>query len=324
MTGTVRNWLMIASLLGSGGLVAACPKQGPALDQVPTITGQVTFPQDRLLAPYTTQATISEVANAATVVLIDTGANLTRGSTVTDASGSFSLRFSNNFRPTASATYYLEAFRGLDSNAAGQNAARVRTILRYADGWQSITSAVAGSPIHINLGTTALSAIVNLKGPSRVDPDDVIGSLTVSPEAFTPVTGISATEFERVKDVTTSLLLADSDPMAGIVYEAGPPESFYMRTTSSLSMDQATASIGEAVTLRGISFDSTTPLGTSNVVLFNHTATASVTGISADRQVLTVVVPNDAVSGPVTVRTGGKIYGLPSFTVWSTVNVDLF
>lgn len=321
----IRQWPKFIALLGLGGLLSACPAQGPALDEVPPVTGQVVFPGDPGLAPYTTQATISDVANAATVVLIDTAANLTRGSTITDAGGAFSLKFSNSFKPTASASYYLEAVRGLGGNAAGKNAARVRTILRYDGGWQSITSAQSGNAIYINLGTTAIAAITNLKGPSRVDVDDVIGSLTVSPEAFTPITGISGAEFTTVKGITASLLSADSDPMAGIVYDAGPPETFTLRNTaSSLTMDQATASIGETVTLRGISFNPTAPLGTTNVVLFNNTATGSVTAIAGDRQSITVVVPNDAVSGPVTVRTGGKIYGLPSFTVWSTVNVDLF
>lgn len=323
MAKTYHNWLLFVSMLGIGALLAACPSQGPSLEAAPPIVGQVTFPEAR--APYTTQATVSDVANAATVVLIDTTANLTRGSTITDASGSFQFRFSNNFKPTASASYYLEAVRGLGDNAAGKDAARVRTIMRYDGGWQSITSSTVGSPVHINLGTTALSAITNLKGPGKVNVDDVIGKLTVAPEAFTPLTGITTTEFDTVKAMASALLLADFDPLSGIVYDPGPPEVFIQRNNSSaLSCDQASASITQAITLRGISFDPALPLSTSNVVLFNDVATGSVTGISADRQSITVVVPNDAVTGPLTVRTGGKIYGLPTFTVWSTLNVDLF
>jgi len=322
MTVTTRDWLFFVSLLGLAALLAACPSQGPS-PEVPPLEGRVVFPETR--SPFTTQATLSDVANAATVVLIDTSTNLTRGSTVTDANGGFQMRFSNNFHAVASASYYLEAFRGLGNNSAGKNAARLRTILRYDGGWQSVTSGIVGSSIYINLGTTALSAIVNLKGPTRVDVDDVIGHLTVSPEVFTPVPGITGAEFSTVEGMTSALLLADFDPLSGIVYDPGPPEVFLQRNNSSaLTIDEATASITQTVTLRGISFDPTLPLSTSNVVLFNNVATASVTGISADRQSITVVVPNDAVTGPLTVRTGSKIYGLPSFTVWSTVNVDLF
>lgn len=311
-----------SALWGLVTLLSACPSQGPALEP-PAIEGQVVFPEAR--SPYTTQATLSEVANAATVVLIDTTANLTRGSTVTDATGRFSMRFSNSFRAVASASYYLEAFRGLGDNAVGKNAARLRTILRYDGGWQSLTSSVTGSPIYLNLGTTALAAIVNLKGPSRVSVDEAIGRLTVTPEVFTPFAGVTGPEFTAVKGIASSLLLADFDPLSGIVYEPGPPEAFLQRNNSSaLACDQASASITDTITLRGVSFDPALPLSTSNVVLFNGTATGSVTSISADRQSINVVVPNEAITGPITVRTGDKIYGLPSFTVWSTVNVDLF
>lgn len=324
MVKATRYWLVIVASLCLAALVAACPAQGPAPETVPAIHGRVLFPGEAA-APYSVQATISEVANAATVVLIDTASNLTKGSTVTDASGSFQLKFSNNFRPAASASYYLEAFRGLGNNSVGKDAARIRTIMRYDGGWQSITSATVGGSTYLNLGTTAVSAIVNLKGPSRVDVDDVIGKLTVSPEVFTPVTGITLADFTAVKAIASALLLADFDPMSGIVYEPGPPEDFLQRNNSSaLMMDQATGSITQTVTLRGVSFDPALPLTTTNVVLFNNVATGSVTGISADRQSITVVVPNDAVTGPVTVRTSGKIYGIPLFTVWSTVNVDLF
>lgn len=325
MTVTTRNWLFLIALLGLAALVAACPSQGPVLDEAPPIVGRVVFPGDPVRSPYTTQATLSEVANAATVILIDTTANLTRGSTITDANGLFQFKFSNGFKPSASASYYLEAVRGLGNNAPGKDAARVRTLMRYVNGWQSITTATVGTNHNINLGTTAIAAIANLKGSSRVNVDDLIGSLSTNPETFIPVPGITASEFTTVKGIASTLLLADLDPLSGIAYDAGPPEVFSMRNVSAnLTTDKATASIGEAIVMRGITFDPALPLSTSNIVLFNNVATGSVTGIAADRQSITVAVPNDAVSGPITVYTGGKIYGLPSFTVWSTVNVDLF
>lgn len=318
----LRNWLLLVSLLCLGALLAACPSQAPSLDEAPAVSGRVVFPGD---ASFSTQAAITDVASAATVVLIDTTANITRGATITDSNGNFLLRFSNGFRPTASASYYLEAVRGLGNNAAGKNAARVRTILRYEGGWQSLTSSLIGNPIYINLGTTAVSTIVSLKGSSRVNVNQVIGTLSADGETFSPVTGISGTEFTTVKGFASTLLLADADPLAGISYDPGPPEAFAQRAAGGmLSIDEATASIGQLVTLRGISFNPTLPLTTNNVVLFNNTATGSVTGISGDRQSITVVVPNDAVSGPVTVRTGARIFGVPSFTVWSNLNVDLF
>lgn len=296
----------------------------------PPITGAVRYPESAHLAPYSVQATISDIASASTISLIDTVANTTRGTTLTSNTGTFTLTFSNGFKPTNGTTYYLEAFRGLYSNAAGKNAARLRTLMRFQNGgWLSLNASIPGSPVFIDEGSTALSIIANLEGSSGVNPSTLMGTLNVSNDAYTQpasVPTVQSADYATVRPLVVSLLTADSDPVAGIAYTAGPPALFYQKAAGSaaVSIDQASASVGDLITVRGVAFDPTLPLSTTNVVLFNNLATGSVTSISSDRQAITVLVPTGAVTGPVTIRTGGQIYGIPSFTVSATLNVGLY
>lgn len=330
--------LVLGIAMAIVALLACAPHAGQpdAAGETPPITGRVFLPAAVNSAPYTVQATVSDIASAATVVLIDTVANINRGSTLSDATGKFSLTFGRTFKPTLNRTYYLEAVRGLGDNAPGKSAARVRTLLAFtAQGWLSLTSAQGGAPVIITESTTALSALAGLKGPARVDPMHLIGSLA---EAYPGVTGLSQDDFLTAKAIVSALLTSDSDPMAGLAYDPGPPyERIYMRSaggSSALSVEPATASITpphNTVTFRGILFDTTgassysdaATLTARNVVLFNNTATATVTGVSADRMSLFAVVPPEAVSGPVLLRVNGQLYGIPDYSIWGTLNVDV-
>lgn len=332
-----RGWALALGLAAAIlALLACAPKAGlpDPEGETPPITGRVFLPPANL-APYTVQATISEVASAATVVLIDTVANITRGTTLSDASGKYSLTFGRTFKPTLNRTYYLEAVRGLGDNAPGKSAARVRTLLAYtAQGWLSLTSAIGGAPVNISESTTALSALAGLKGPGRVDPMELIGTLAAE---YTGVTGLSRDDFLTARAIVSAVLANDNDPVAGLAYDPGPPERIYLRSTggsSALSVEPATASItppDNTVTFRGIVFDTTgassnfdsATLTARNVILFNNTATATVTGVSADRLSLYAVVPPDAVSGPVLLRIKGQFYGIPDYSIWGTLNVDV-
>lgn len=311
------GWLIFtAGLLWM--LLAACAPQGTPLagDEAATIVGRVVFPA------YHVQATIGDVASASTVVVIDATTNVSQGTTLTDAQGNFSLTFSNRYKPVADRTYYLEAVKGLDSNLAGKDAARVRTLIQYSGGWKSLTSAIAGSPIFINEGTTALSVIASHKGAVAVPPGSLIGKLTVSPEVFTPVPNVSSTEFDDVRGLVNALLLGDADPVAGIAYTPGPPGRFYpLASGSDLSVTPTTCDVNQTLTLQGITFD---PTLTNNAVTFNGGVAGVVTGISPDRQSLFVVVPAGATTGPVTVELDGHLYGIPSLTISGTLNAGLY
>lgn len=335
----IQGWLLAVGIAGAVVAMLACaPFAGhaPLEAETPAITGRAFLNPADKLAPYTVQASITEVASASTIVLIDTVANISRGTTLTDATGKFTLSFGRTFKPTLNRTYYLEAVRGLGDNAAGKSAARVRTILAYtSQGWTSLSSSGSNAPVLIDESTTALSALASLKGPSRVDPTTLIGTLAAS---FAGVTGLSADDYNVARGIVLSMLAADNDPLAGIAYDPGPPyERIYMRSTggsSALSIEPATASVtppDNTVTIRGILFDTTgassnsdsATLTARNVILFNNTATATVTGVSADHQSIYAVVPPEAESGPIIVKVNGQIYGLPDYAIWGTLNVDV-
>lgn len=302
-------------------VVAACMPQGipgnTAADEVPPIVGQVAFPT------YKVQATIGDVASASTVTLIDATTNVAQANTLTDASGSFSLSFSQSrFKPVANRTYYLEATKGLDNNLAGRDSARIRTLVHYNVGWRSITSALPNATVNLNEGTTAVSIIASHKGPTAVPPDSLMGVLIVSPEAFTPVTNITNSEFTDVRALVSSLLIANGDPVALIGYEPGPPERFYPKASgNNLTVTPTACNVTESITLQGLTFD---PVLTNNVVTFTGGVNGTVTGISPDRRSLYVLVPTGATTGPVMVMLNGQLFGVPSLTILGTLNAGLY
>lgn len=337
--GLVRGWLLALGITGVGVAMLACAPfagQTPLEPTPPPITGRAFLTPSEGPAPYTVQATLSDVASASTVVLIDTVSNINRGSTVTDGVGRFSLSFGRTFRPTVNRTYYLEAFRGLGDNAAGKSSARVRTLLAYTNGgWTSLTSSASNMPVTIDEGTTALASLASLKGPGRVNPMHLIGTLGI---AFPGVAGLSVSDYNVAKGIVSAMLKSDNDPVAGIAYDPGPPtERIYMRSAggaSALSIEPATASVSppsNTVTIRGILFDTTgaasdadsATLTARNVILFNNVATATVTGVSADHQSIYAVVPPEAESGPITMKVNGQLYGIPDYAIWGTLNVDI-
>lgn len=316
--GGCTSWPRPWSISAPGGAPAAAGVDAGTASRVPAITGRVIF------SGYSTQATMTDVAIAATVSLIDTVRNVTEATTLTDSAGVFQLNLTSGWVPAQGRTYYLEAVKGLNSNAAASDAARVRTIIDFQGGWRSITSASPGAPVILNPGTTALATIASLKGTNLVDPASLIGSLTLNPETYSPVANLSNTEYTQVRALVVSVLGDNTDPIADINFDPGPPPTYYSaaaRRGGTLTTTQTTVNVGDTLTLRGLTFDTTLA---NNVVLFNGSVPGTVTGISADQKSLFVTVPAGAVSGPVTVKLFGSMYGIPFITVLGTLNAVVY
>lgn len=290
------------TLLGLGLVGCQLPGTGPAAS-VPELAGAVSFEDRRV------QATMTDVAGAATVSLINTSLNKTEATTVTNDQGAFRLAFPTTFHPTASDSFYLEAVKGLNSNLPGANAARVRTIAVFNGGWTTITNTVPNSGIIINPGTTALAIGAALKG-ADVTPADLIGHLNAA--TYTPVTNLSDSDFTALKTLVSDILTDDQDPVAGVAYVA--PSTWNRLTTamtalSVTGLSVASGSVGTAVTVTGTGFESTIA---SDSVQFNGVA-ATVTAASATS--LTTSVPAGATTGKVTVKVGASTAEGPVFTV---------
>ncbi len=273
---------------GGGAEAAAFSGLGTGPGQaVAPLAGRIVFP-----APFSLSASMTDVAEAATVSLIDTGSNQTVRTALTDPSGRFLLEFGRSFVPGTS-VYVLEAVKGLANNHAGATAARVRTLIRSSGGsWLSLT---AGG-IVVSRGTTALSIVVSHRG---LDPAPLIGKLTPgSPDVFADEgTGIGQTEYVTVLDFVTTSLGADRDPVENIGFSGS---AYFLNATAGPvigSVSPNTGSVGGTIVILGQNF-ATTPGG--NTVKFNGvTATVSAAGATS----LSVIVPEGATSGSLTLAT---------------------
>ena len=315
----MRRILLITVLL-AGCTPSALSSDG--LDALPPLAGQVDMG-----VLYRLQASIEDdVAPAASVSFIEPGATpRTVITTVTDDRGRFNLALGRSFKPAVGSIYYLEAFKGLNSNMAGHDAIRVRTLVQWkSGGWTSLTSASPNVGLVISLSTTALSvaAQLNTAAGQTVSLPSLIGKLSVGPTryAYVPVANLSDDEYKSAYGAVEAALGGNLDPIASIERAGG---SFFLKgageggglgVTPGLGAD-----IGDTVTLTGMTFDAVLA---KNQVSFNG-APAQVTKISADRRSLEVTVPDGARRGPVQVSVGEQRSGTIDYPILSTVRLTL-
>lgn len=318
MTMRQVSCLLLAALLA--GCPVARPSQVDSEDE--GIVGQVFFPS------YRTQADIGEVATAATVSLIDPGQNQTRGTSLTDAVGRFSLSFKG--LSLGDQVYYLEAVKGLNSNAVGKDAVRVRTFIQKKGSvWTSLTSRLPGSVVAINTSTTALSLIASLRQSTNpATPSVLIGTLILGapsgglPDSFESTgTGISPSEFNQIWNLASTALSSDTDPFDAIQYSGGnyalkPGVAGPTRPVINYLLP-ATAAVGTKVVLHGSGFS---PILGGNVVTFNPAVGAVVT--AASETAIEVTVPSGATTGDLRVDVG-SLSATASFTLLPPVNGGL-
>lgn len=299
-----RKWIAVLAVV----ILTGCPapdRSSELTGGVPAVVGDADFTSGRQI-----QANIGEVAEAATVSLIEPASNTTVATTVTDASGSFRLAFDANFRP-GTVPYYLEAMKGLKvggtANRAGASAARIRTLLLWTgSGWKSISA----GRVTASFTTTALCIIGSLRGnavslPALIDAlamGSADSSLSpTTPDTFTSgASNVTNAEFHQVFQLTSNALTLDQDPFQ-VVYRL--PDGTYQRAgaaTSVARLSPERATIGETLTLIGQNF--VAPAG-DNRVTFAGGVEAPAATVSTDRTQLTVTVPAGACSGPVYVRS---------------------
>ncbi|MBM3274347.1 MAG: hypothetical protein FJZ00_04300 [Candidatus Sericytochromatia bacterium] len=232
-------WLLLAVAVAGGCLPprgATVPVGGESAGgRVPPLTGQVDFgPEGRTLggSDRQTQASMLEIADGATVALIDIATNNTVGTTKTDPGGRFNLDLGGNFIPSG-VPHYLEAVKGLKDgggpNRVGSDAARVRTIVQFKGGWLHI----GAGGLTINRSTTAISAIASLQGLPAASASALLGRLAIgsadntlqppTPDtlAISPLHGIANQDYHTVVGMVDQLLAQDVDPLAYLTYGAG-------------------------------------------------------------------------------------------------------
>ncbi|MBM3268810.1 MAG: hypothetical protein FJZ01_14310 [Candidatus Sericytochromatia bacterium] len=291
------------ALLAAGcpGLQPAAPG-GPAADPgallapgagVPPIVGRVWWPE-RVV-----QAEMKDVAQRATVTLIETDTNTSLASAISDTAGNFSLATVRGFVPRTDKMYYVEAYKGLYNNSVGQDAARVRTVVLFSAGWTSLT----GISVAITRATTAVSALLDLKNipaDQRVNTMSKVGTEGTPPPFQSGGTGISDAEYVQAFNLVTTSLGGNRDPLDSILWTNNsltlrPGIGLAPPSISDVVPPQAVE--GDRITLYGRDFD---PVLTRNAVDFGGIA-ATPSAIAGGR--IDVTVPLGARSGLLTVTT---------------------
>lgn len=324
-SGGLIAFLVLALVAVFAGLVGGCtagsaPKATleatlEATDTDATVRGHVYFAA-LVQKPRNAQATLTEVANAATVSLIDAVNGNTVGSSVTDASGSFVLTF-KAFNPVSGAPYTLEAVKGLavggSPNRAGAAALRVRTLLFWNSGWQSLTNTVVGQGIVVSSATTAIATIVSLKQQAGVTLtlSTLIG--TVSGSTFAEGgTGLSnANDFVPVLGLISNAILLDQDPVGSVAFDK--IKGNYTLASGVPAVNSISPPIpipGGTLTIKGTNFESLA----GRMTLWFGSIPAATWSTDASRSALTVTVPANATSAPFTMQqVGGVLTLLSSF-----------
>jgi len=273
-------------------MLGGCPQGGPTGER--PIMGRVDFPAVRQV-----QATPQEIGTAATVSLIDPATSRTIATTLTQPDRTFSLSIAG-FMPQVK-TYVLEAVKGLNSNVAGYDAARLRTLVRWnGSSWAALTTGDAS----IGVSTTALSAIVGLRSTyTPVDPDLLIGKLTLgSPDTFVATgTGVAPSEYSGVYTLVDQVLGNNRDPLEALLYDGS---AYSLKSlTSPLTqpfisrLDPNPVSAGSQLTVVGGNFR---PVPGENTVTLNG---LGVTVLSGASQSLLVVLPSGVSSGTLRLST---------------------
>ncbi|MBO9542341.1 hypothetical protein J7643_17255 [bacterium] len=282
-----------------GAVSAPAQELRQTLDNPRLISGLVEFPARR-----EAQATSADVVNASTLQLIDTSTNLTVVSGVMTNGGtgneSFTLTIPSTFAPAVGQTFLLEAVKGLGSNAPGNEALRLRTIVQWtANGWTSITG---NASIVLTAMTTAVS-IISSVDPGNVPPAQTIGDVTYSlgNSTFTgALPGHTAAEVNNLTASVKTFISGNTDPVANV--------GRITPQVTGLTVNRG--AIGDVVAVFGDGFSPVTGAAT---VSFNG-ANAG-TYLVRSRTALYVVVPSGATTGNVTVTTvNGTSNGMP-FTV---------
>jgi hypothetical protein len=276
--------------------LSACAWPAPRPIEGDRVVGQVTFPVRQV------QASFQDVAEMATVSLIEPASGQTRTTTLTDAQGRFSLSFGGITLPDQ--FYYLEAVKGLDSHRVGSDAARVRTLLKREKGqWSSLTGLSAAAPVGLGMSTTAVCIIASLR-PAGLTLGSLLGSVALdATETFTPAgTGIPVADFNRVRDLANQALQRDHDPFDAIQLLGG---AFQVKAgilglpPSISSVQPAMAAVGSRIALVGSGFE---PSVSSNAVRFSPGVTATVVSATSTR--IEIFVPSGASTGELVLDSG--------------------
>jgi hypothetical protein len=308
LAATVPACQAAAPAPAGGGLQAAVPGVSPLTGRIETGSRAV-------------QALLGEIANGATVSLIDTDTGTTISSSLSTPEGRFNLVFGAGFVPVARKPYYLEAVKGLgvggESNRAGAAAARLRTLAVFDGAWRSFS---AGG-ITIGRASTAGAILAAYLGLG-VDQQLLLLE-RMSGTAFDAAgTAIAAQDYDRVLALVSEALAADQDPVEAVRYRAGAAtaeERFFRAPLAAAllaSVVPARPARGATASVRAHNLPG--PDGATPAIRIGDTAVAT-WSLDATRAILHLTIPAQATCGYLRVSAGATTWLGPLIPVAGTV-----
>lgn len=267
------------------------------------------------------QTTLGEIASASVVSIIDVVSGVSIGATVSDGSGSFTVKVGTLLRPTNNQAFFAEVVKGLklpgsgpsgQFNQAGAEAVRLRTIIFYdaaTGGWKSLTSDTPAS-VRINKLTTALAVGIALRQAAGLPANltDYINALPGGTSYVPPSGGIAPADFNTLSTLVDDSLAQDRDPIHYTTFEtsSGGFSSTFVGFAIT-DVQPRTGTINTPLTITGAGFDS----GTLTVAV--NGVPATITSFTADT--IHATVGPGSRTGPVSVTVGGALQAGPTFTV---------
>ncbi len=302
--------------VGICSLGTACQQPAGVPTPVPPLIGDVDFgPQ------FSAAATMADIATASVVTLIDPGTQATLASTLSSATGSFSLAHFKSQSAQVGKTYFLEAFKGPTvagiSNRPGLPVIRIRTIVVFDASWSSL-GGVSGARVPISRSTTALALLASLRGLSDSDIGRLMASLDIgrtdstavpaTPDTYSPPESTSMptnAQFHRLFELVDNALTLNLDPIHRIKFDPGSGSyALDVGTTALWRSAPASPRRGESFTL----FGSHIPAALSVLTVLVDGKVATASAVSPHGQSLTAEMPDlgsQAASKTVTVQVAG-------------------
>lgn len=313
----------------------------PPTVQTPTENGHVL--RVRLGESWAVQARPEEIANGATIALVDSETGWTIGTSVTSPEGDYILKFGENISLVDGRAYYLDVIKGLrldtekplpppgepdltnPFNQAGADAMRLRNILFYhapqaleAPGWTSLYDEVPGNTVNVGNKSTALAVALALKkfAGEAIEYSDYAGVLKVVQDDKCVIEldpawalgGMDHTGFTTAYSVVKTAIESDRDPLQYTSYDQA--NRVFRSTWIGFSMrtiSPLSGPINQVISITGFGFSAGVPQVTVN----GHPATlVSFT----DTEIKARVMPGTR-TGPVAVKIGSNILAGNTFAV---------
>lgn len=258
------------------------PGQMPASDHA--IRGRVEWPS----APArNTQVLIGDLANGASVNLIDAQTGFTKCATIASPEGTFVLEKCGVPDPRP---YILEAQKGLGDQKLGFDSARLRAFIKFEGGqWRGMHASQSGIVI-----SPSTAALVLMQQGLALAPEDFIGSIVSSGTPYDTISAVVDTPtYQAVTDMVRQALANDSDPVQAVSY-SGTAFSITLGTVPAVAeIKPASAFGGNKITLvgRNLANPSSVTIGGKTCPIDSSTPTSIV-----------ATLPHDAATGPLVVN----------------------